>query len=551
MSQPRFEDVLEQCIADLASGRREIADCLSEWPDFANRLQPLLEAAVAMRAEPRITEQTPDPARRAAFMAELRQTPQQSPRWQPLRALSSIFGALSFAGPALGRAGVVASAAAVLAIAALAATLVLDQGTTTAYASTDSVFAGGVEQQTESGWVAIADGDQLDEGARLRTDSEGSALLTFLDGTTVGVEPDSELLIEMARVGDTRRIRLQQFAGRLWNDVVADAADGSIYVVSTPDAVITAHRTLFETAIDADETVVNTVEGLVELEAGAEQAFVVPGEVGRAQRHRQLSAVERRASAQQALGLSVDAPYAAAIVAPNGKATGVRPDGVAFQQIAGAATSRPNGGSQQLELHDPTPGTYRLLLRRIGEGDGEIVLTVGGNELSVPVERLGDAVEVQLRVTVEDGKLRVQPINARALQAQEANADRERVIVTDAARQRALPLHAPTSGNATPGGGSTGSEGARPSPRSEGASEQPGQRPDEEALRERREDLQEQARAKLRERLEQEGPGSLRDRLTPEQLERLRAQLDRHRNGDADGVRPNSGGSNEGGRGRD
>jgi ferric-dicitrate binding protein FerR (iron transport regulator) len=542
VSQPRFEDVLEQCIADLAGGRREIADLLAEWPDFAERLQPLLEAAVAMSAEPRITEQTPDPTRRAAFMAELRETPQQSPRWQPLRALSSIIGALSFAGPALGRAGVVASAAAVLAIAALAATLVLDQGTTTAYASTVSVFAGGVEQQTDSGWIAIADGDQLAEGVRLHTDSEGSALLTFLDGTTVGVEPDSELLIELARFGDSRRIHLQQFAGRLWNDVVADASDGSIYVVSTPDAVITAHGTLFETAVDADETVVNTIEGLVELEAGAEQVFVAPGEVGRAQRHRQLSPIERRASAQQALGLSVNAPYAAAIIAPDGKATGVRPDGVAFQQIAGAATARPNGGSQRLELHDPTPGIYRLLLRRIGEGDGEIVLTVGGNELRVPVERLGDAVEVQLRVTIENGKLRVQPINARALQAAEANADRERVIVTEAARQRALPLHAPIFGYAAPGGEGTGREGSRPSPRGEGATVQPGQRPDEEALRERREDLQEQARAKLRERLEQEGPGGLRDRLTPEQIERLRAQLSRDRNGDR---------TNEGGRKRD
>ena len=504
MSRPRFEDVLEQCIADLAGGRREIADCLAEWPDFAERLQPLLEAAVAMRAEPRITEQIPYPARRAAFMAELRQTPQQSPRWQPRRALSSIFGALSFAGPALGRAGIIASAAAVLAIAALAATLVLDQGTTTAYASTVSVFAGGVEQQTDSGWVSITDGDQLAEGARLRTDNEGSALLTFLDGTTVGVEPNSELLIELAHVVDSRRIRLQQFSGRLWNDVVANTSEGSSYIISTPDTMITAHGTLFETAINEDETMVNTIEGLVELEAGSERAFVAPGEVGRAQRHRQLAAVERSASAQQALGISVDAPHAAAIVAPDGKATGVRPDGVTFQQIAGAATSRPNGGSQQLELHEPTPGVYRLLLRRIGEGDGEIVLTVGGNELRVPIEPLGDAVEMQLRVTIEDGKLRVQPINTRALQA--AVANEVRVIVTEAARHRALPVHA----------------------RAVHA------RAVEEALREHREDLQEQARAKLRERLEQEGPGGLRDRLTPEQLERLREQLDRHDDSDGD-----------------
>ncbi|MDP6607372.1 MAG: FecR family protein [Dehalococcoidia bacterium] len=505
MSDARFVDVLEICISDIVAGRRTVADCLAEWPQFSDELAPLLEAAMAMREQPAVDERPPDPARRAQFMAALRETPQQSPRPRPLQAIGRLFaGALTLPAlslPGLGRAGVMASAAAVLVVAILAGTLVLGRGTTTAYASTVTIFSGDVEVLDGDAWQRIEDGAIVDEGARLRTGAGGSAVLTFADGSTVGVEAETELLVELVRLNGNRRILLQQFSGRLWNDVVSDERSGSLYVVRTPDVTVTAQGTLFETAIAGDETTVSTSDGLVEVEAGDERTFVAPGEATSVKRRGGIGPVQATAATGRVFALTVNAPFAAAIVAPDGKATGVRPDGITFQQIAGAATSHPSQGSQLLELHRPTPGAYQLHLRRVGEGDGEVVLTLGnGREVLVPVERLGDAVRVELKVEVVDGHMRVTPLNVRSVGAHERGA--ARVVVTDAAQRRARPP-------GPPGPPRDGDEQREQLP--------PG--------------LQNRALDKLRERLQNDPDGRLHELLQGESGRALRERLEERARG--------------------
>ena len=446
MSRSRFDEVLDACVADILGGRRTVAECLEEWPQHRERLEPLLDAAAAMHRIPRVAEVRPDPARRAQFMAALLETSQQSPRSAPLRALAALGSAPQAALGALstfGRVGAVAAPAAALAVAAIALTLVLNRGTTTtAYASTLTVFAGAVEQQVDGAWRPLADGAALQEGARLRTDGEGSALLTFADGSTASIEPNTELVIELARVNGSRRIRLHQFAGRLWNDVAPDDRRGALYVVETPDAIITARGTLFETVVEEGETAVSTANGLVELEAGDEKVFVAPGERVSARAHRLIAARQAAQKAQEAgagLRLAVDAPFVASLVAPNGKAVGARPDGIVYQQLAGATSTNPGDGPQRIELRQLPPGTYQLLLRRVEEGSGEIVLTVGPDELRFPVDRVGDAVRVELEVSIENGKLRVRPSNVRAVDPGRIERH-ERIIVTELAKKRAISI---------------------------------------------------------------------------------------------------------------
>jgi hypothetical protein len=496
VSNTRFEEALDCCIADIVSGRRSVADCLAEWPQFRDELAPLLEAATAMDAEPPIAERPPDPVRRAELMATIRTTPQQSPRPGLLRALGRLTMPRLALPPAVRQASLIASAAAVLAIAALAATLVIGQGTGTAYASTVTVFAGTVEQQVDGDWVAVADGATLSEGARLRTGDDGSALLTFVDGSTVGIEANTELLIEFVVFGVARQISLQQFSGSLWNDVVPDASAGSFYTVRTPDAVVSARGTLFETKVADGETTVDTFDGLVEVAAGDETTFVTPGEFATARAHRQVIAAQAREDAS-GLALSVAAPFAASLVAPGGKATGVRQDGVAFNQISGAATSHPADGDQRLELSRLTPGTYRLLMTRTGEGDGEIVLQFGSERLTLPITAGDNTIAVDLRVSIDaDGRLRVEPVNQRVIEAREAEHGGARVVTSEAARSQATP------------------PARRPDP-AEGGDRRP----------RRGGSLQDQARDRLQQMLENDGEG-LGQRLGDKAKQKLRGRLD-------------------------
>ena len=468
-------------------------------------------------------------------MAALRETPQQQPRpsWMaPFRAAAALPGATRRGTAAFGHAGLVAASAAALALAALALTLVLNAGAPTASASTLTVFAGNIEQFVDGSWRPLADGAELHEGARLRTDGEGSALLTFADGSTAGIEPDTELRIDLARVDGARRIRLHQSAGRLWNDVAPDERPDALYVVETPDAVVTARGTLFETLVEAGETAVSTADGLVELRAGEQRVFVAPGETTVARRRQEIAPVQRRDLSQQApVVVAVNAPFAASLVAPDGKATGMRPDGVAFHQIAGAASSRPGEGPQRIELRRPTPGTYRLLLRRVGEGEGEVVLTLGPDELRFPVQRAGEAVQLELRVSVEDGRLRVRPLNVRAVEARETE-QHERVVVTERAQGRAVPV---TAQPAAP-------------PDGEGAEPPADERPDDDDGRDERgrgqgRGLEQEARGRLRERLGDAAPGRLRQSLDDDTREQLRERLADRDARSCDDLQPSSAGA--------
>ncbi|MDA0302654.1 MAG: FecR family protein, partial [Chloroflexi bacterium] len=275
-----------------------------------------------------------------------------------------------------------AAAAPVVLAVALGTFLLVSQPAATVAASTLTVFAGTAEEQVDGGWRALTDGAAVRQGARLRTNAEGYALLTFPDGSTSSLDPSTEIAIERLAAGTAPRdVQIRQFSGRLWNDVVSDSREGARYVVLTQDATVQVLGTVFETSIDNGQTSVTTSEGEVDVVVGNERVSVPSGQIVRAQAQR----VSERAPVQQAASsLTVDAPFAAALVSERGEATGARADGAMFRQIRGVTTSNPGIGPQRFEFHRLPPGDYTLLLQRFEQGAGDLVLNVDGEERRVP-----------------------------------------------------------------------------------------------------------------------------------------------------------------------
>ncbi|MDA1004837.1 MAG: FecR domain-containing protein, partial [Chloroflexi bacterium] len=388
-----LDEVIDRCINDITAGRRNVAECLAAYPEHRAELEPLLLSAAAVHTLPRVPERAPDPARRATFMAELARTPQQSPRRRPHLALPRFEG---FRGRLFAFASVAAPAAAV---AAVALVLVLGGNPAPASASTLTIFAGGVEQERDGAWLPVADGDALAEGARLRTTEDGRAMLTFADGSTVTLAPTTELVLARVQVNGVREVILDQLSGSLWNDVVSDPRTGSHYIVRAHGVVTTVTGTVFQTVVTEDETAVTTAAGTVEVAAGGEAIEVAHGERVRA------TATEIRALAlvRPAATLRVDAPYAASLISSDGAATGARPDGVSFSQIAGATTTDPAAGPQHIDLLHATPGDYTLVLRPFSDGGGVVVIEVAGKVLTIPVAGPDD-IKVQLRIAEINGQ---------------------------------------------------------------------------------------------------------------------------------------------------
>ncbi|MDO9444222.1 MAG: FecR domain-containing protein, partial [Dehalococcoidia bacterium] len=400
-------EIVDRCVEEITARRASVEDCLERWPEYRAELEPLLRAVTALASLPGVPEVAPAPERRTAFMAQLALTPQQRPRWRlPRLNLPSLgLGALS-----MRLAAVVAPAAA---IAAFALVLVLARGGTPASAAaTLTVFAGGVEQQVLGEWYAAEDGMTLAEGVRLRTGTDGRALLTFPDGSTTTMAPGTELALTRLQANGSRGITIEQLTGRLWHDVVTETDATVSYVVRTPDAVVEARGTVFQTVIEASvgETAVTTIPGLVDVVTTTERVTVAAGEVARAGAQRPA---EVRA-ADVAGTVLVNASVSAALLAPDGAATGSRSDGVVVRQIPGVGTSETDAG-RTFSFSDVPEGVYTLWLTPTGDATdtttpSEVILQTPAGEVHIPLAAAsGVASSLRVAVEVTDGRTQIRP----------------------------------------------------------------------------------------------------------------------------------------------
>jgi len=454
MTNPReqrtFEEIVDICIDQISAGRMAIEDALDRWPEHREELEPLLRAAFAIAALPPVAEQAPDPERRADFLSQIRQTPQDAPTKRRGFALPSLGGLFS----GLPRLATLAAPAA--AVAVIAVMLTLGGGAAPASASTLTVFTGSVEREEGGNWVVLADGAELEAGDRLRTSGDGEALLTFADGSTAALDGATELVIEQASVNGERTIELNQVTGRIWNDVAPGATPAS-YVVRTVDAVITARGTVFETVVTDGETSVVTAEGTVDVAGGDEHSSVTAGQVLRVARQRVVDAVRDHQATVAPVTMTIEGPFVASLRSESGAATGALPNGVTFQQIPGVATSDPADGAQVLQFYDIEPGVYDFTIRRIGDaGDrgGWLIVETPNGGRDVPLKPTLGVVTLSLRISLAEGRVALQLLDAEPRPT--SDAVRERIAdsqrLTDArpvievrpARDGAVPTATPS-----------------------------------------------------------------------------------------------------------
>jgi hypothetical protein len=392
--QPSFDAIVDRCLDDIVQGRATVSECLERWPEHRADLAPMLEAAVGMRAVPRVPARAPDPARRQALMIQIGQLPQdRRRRLIPALPLPRFGGGLAMR--------LASAAAPVAAVVVIAALLLFSQTATPASAATLTLFEGQAEVFRDGRWQAVADGDHIETGARIRTVAGGYAMLTFDDGSTLSLAPGTELAIELAsfREDHPRELVVRLTAGRIWNDVALDLRQGARYEVITPDAVVRGSGPVFETAFQEASTVVTAADGYVELTAGGQSVPVTRGELART---RAGVIAEHRASDVLDEAIIVAAPFAATLFSERGEATGVRTDGTVLRQLAGVTTTIPGPDPQRFNLQGLGEGSYTLLLQRIGEGDGEVIVRTNGRTQRVPVEVDGSA-RLEIEVTGETG----------------------------------------------------------------------------------------------------------------------------------------------------
>ncbi|MEK7422383.1 MAG: FecR domain-containing protein, partial [Actinomycetota bacterium] len=129
--------------------------------------------------------------------------------------------------------------------------------------TTLTVIGGDVSARHGAGgqFVAAVDGEVLNAGDAVPTGPDARAVLTYFEGSTVTIEPNTELAIDTATAqgGDTV-VQMTQNVGRTWHVVATLVAGGSKYEVRTPASTASVRGTAFEVVTDGTTTTVTTTD---------------------------------------------------------------------------------------------------------------------------------------------------------------------------------------------------------------------------------------------------------------------------------------------------
>jgi hypothetical protein len=247
-----------------------------------------------------------------------------------------------------------------------------DRAPTVATAATLTVLGGKVERVGAFSRAPAASGEDLSTGDRVVTAADGRALITFLDGSTVVVEPGSDVSVSDLDVGrpERSRVRLLITAGTVWARIARWLGGRASVTLESNAYAATAHDGLIGAQSRSDGGFVCwTRAGTVSLAAAGGQALAVvqPGQkVTVAPGDRPLT--DRFAVNQSTIEIAASGPVLPLVVMPDEtRVAGFVAPGIEVNQVFGSLTAL-RDGVKTVEVPAGAPGRYVVALAAVGNG---------------------------------------------------------------------------------------------------------------------------------------------------------------------------------------
>ncbi|HEY6202540.1 MAG TPA: FecR family protein [Candidatus Limnocylindria bacterium] len=259
------------------------------------------------------------------------------------------------------------------------AALILTQQPASAANMTLTVLGGTAEiARGAGGFARAADGQVLNAGDRVRTADAGHAVVTFLDGSTVEIEPATTITVIQATAAASGAItiQLEQSIGRTWSSVERLLDPDSKFELRTPTATATVRGTGFVTDVQASgATTVATTDGIVELSAQGTTVVVPAGSLTTVQPNAAPSPPGPAPRAQNTLRFGLHSPAHLIVVDAFGRACGIVPAGPTLvRQIPGCLATEVGVDPQLVDLPNAAAGIYSIVIETIAPG-GDFVAT--------------------------------------------------------------------------------------------------------------------------------------------------------------------------------
>jgi hypothetical protein len=297
-----------------------------------------------------------------------------------------------------------------------------------AASTTVTIISGDIQVRhgARGSFVNATDGEVLAAGDTIRTGEAARAVLTYYEGSTVSIEPNTELAIEAASSlsdGSTIVV-MQQAFGRTWHVVTKLITGNSKYEVKTPSSTASVRGTAFQVDSDADHTVVTTTEGtVVDRVADPEhlgRTVDVPVPAGKTHDQRKNARPAPAAAAprpERTLTMTLD-DQRSLVIDALGRANGIDKNGKRHLETPGARLVKTPDGKLQIVLPSVSDGRLDAAMRSGDEVDVQTVVVDEGDE-AVEVEgKVAADTTGQSRVDAEvtrsaDGKTNLKQSNGK------------------------------------------------------------------------------------------------------------------------------------------
>jgi|GEM_PF-758928 len=292
--------------------------------------------------------------------------------------------------------------------------------------ATLSVLAGPVTRisagSTQS--QAAKDGVSLNIGDRILTGTQATALVTFLDGSTLTVQPNSDVEVKMADVSDrSSRISILINFGTVWARVVQLLDRNSSFSLESNTATATVHDGLIGGRQNPDHSFICwTLEGnlLVKDRKGLLLVTLKPGEKTKVQDAQDSG---RQPFAVNHSSLKVTASpnvLPLILMSDNLRVTGFVAPGLEVNQVFGSRTGIEGYGIRTIEVPAGLPGPFTLIVE--GKADTMFTVTVEGFHKGTQVYRQNFA------GTITKGERLITPITQELESATASNPKTAKVL---------------------------------------------------------------------------------------------------------------------------
>ncbi len=234
------DELLQNSLDAIESGS-PLEDVLHELPEDSAEMVELIRLATAVRALPH-PQMVNASAHKERILSAARQVISPVARPKPV----SPWYQRIFAAPA----GHWAFAAGAVALIVFAAVL-LTGSPKNVQAATAMDLSGQVEVLVDSRWTALAEGDLVHAGDRLRTGANASATLVFYEGsrTLLGADADLTLAVVDGAQGNVLKVVMDQTAGTTEHSVVPLRGKDSTFLVHTQTGNASVRGTSFEVSV--------------------------------------------------------------------------------------------------------------------------------------------------------------------------------------------------------------------------------------------------------------------------------------------------------------